>query len=153
MVSTTERDASATGGFTLLEVLIGIVILCLLAAAFVPQLSAGGDGARIRRLCGILQRVRAQIAVYEVQHNERLPGTTPGVTFEQAMTEKTDVAGYLDKDGCCGPYLEEMPVNPFNNRSEVRTDGAAAGADTHGWRYDTKTGDFQADDSTTHARL
>jgi nitrite reductase/ring-hydroxylating ferredoxin subunit len=40
-----------------------------------------------------------------------------------------------------------MPANPFNNLDTVRVGGAAAGANTHGWRFDPASGQFQADDN------
>ena len=48
-------------------------------------------------------------------------------------------------------YLSSLPVNPLNYLGTVRLDGDDAGASTHGWRFDTTTGAFQADDSPGHA--
>jgi len=142
-----------TRGITVVELLIVVVVMCILTIGLVPQFSRAGSESKTSVLCNHLQKVRAQIDLYQVQHLKRLPGTTEGVGFEEAMTNETDVEGNLDEDGNCGPYMEEIPVNPFNVSDAVRTDGAPAGMNTHGWRYDTKTGSFQADDSKGHAVL
>jgi hypothetical protein len=67
------------------------------------------------------------------------------------ITTRTDVDGNAGND--FGPYLQTLPVNPFNDRSTVRIDGAVAGSNTDGWRFDTMTGAFQADDIAAHAAL
>jgi type II secretory pathway pseudopilin PulG len=142
-----------TRGVTLVELLLVVVVLCFLAVGLVPQFSQAGDEPKTSTLCKHLQSVRAQIDLYQVQHFDRLPGCTEGVGFEQAMTKKTDVEGNVADDGNCGPYMEEIPENPFNESSSVRMDGKPAGVNTHGWRYDTETGSFQADSSKGHALL
>jgi hypothetical protein len=47
------------------------------------------------------------------------------------------------------PFLrwQRVPVNEFNQRDTVRVGGAAAGANTDGWRFDPLTSEFQADDN------
>ena len=56
------------------------------------------------------------------------------------------VARYLHGQG-----YKIIPVNPYNNSAAIRIDGAVAGTDIAGWRFDTGTGVFQADDSPDHA--
>ena len=92
--------------------------------------------------------MRSQIELYEVQHNDELPGAGTA-TFVQAMTGQTDIAGAVGTG--FGPYVMKIPTNPFNNFDTVREGGAAAGAGTRGWRFDTTSGAFQADDSVAHA--
>ena len=65
------------------------------------------------------------------------------------MAKKTNADGEAGIE--FGPYLLRLPVNPFNDSSRVRIDGAVAGANIAGWRFDTITGLFQADDSPNHA--
>ena len=57
------------------------------------------------------------------------------------------------KIGQCGPYVEKVPVNPFNNLNTVRFDGVPAGAGKAGWRVGTETGLFQADNNAAYAGL
>jgi general secretion pathway protein G len=139
-------------GFTLVEVLIVVIILGILAAIVIPQFTEASTQARESSLKSNLQTVRSQIELYKVQHSDTLPGA--GIaTFEQAMTGKTNFTGAVDTTdpNAYGPYLQQLPTNPFNNLNTVRKGGTVAGTNTDGWRFDTGTGAFQADDSTTHA--
>ena len=38
-------------------------------------------------------------------------------------------------------------MNPFNDKDDIRTDGAAAGANTNGWHFDSTTGVILPDDN------
>jgi general secretion pathway protein G len=137
-------------GFTLVEVLIVVIILGILAAIVIPQFTEASTQARESSLRSNLQTVRSQIELYKVQHNDSLPGAGTA-TFEQAMTGKTDVYGAISTDpNAYGPYLQQLPSNPFNSKSAIGTNGTA-GNGTYGWMFNTTTGAFQADDSTTHA--
>lgn len=141
------------GGFTLVEILVVVVLLGILAAIIVPQFTKAGNESRTSALLTDLRRIRSQIELYKFQHNDQLPAATGETADEllRRMTTKTDVDGNVGND--FGPYLQSMPVNPFNDRNTVRIDGAAAGSNTVGWRFDTTTGAFQADDSPAHAAL
>jgi general secretion pathway protein G len=142
----------ARSGFTLVEILIVVVILGILAAIVIPEFTDASTQARESSLRSNLQTIRSQIELYQIQHNDDLPGAEAATTFIEAMTETTDVAG--SKTGTdFGPYVQQMPTNPFNNLSDVReeTGASTAGANTHGWVLNTGTGAFQADDDATHA--
>jgi general secretion pathway protein G len=136
----------AKRGFTLVEILIVVVILGILAAVVIPQFTNASTEAKTSSLCADLQTARSQIELYKVQHNDLLPGAGTALWVE-AMTGKTDVAGAVNANGPYGPYLQKLPRNQFNDLSTVRIDGAAAGANTDGWRFDSTTGAFLADDA------
>ena len=141
------------GGFTLVEILVVVVLLGILGAIVVPQFTGAGNETRTSALLTDLRRVRNQIELYKFQHNDQLPAATGETAddFVRRITTRTDVDGNAGND--FGPYLQIMPVNPFNDRSTVRIDGAVAGSNTDGWRFDTMTGAFQADDIAAHAAL
>ncbi|MEA3227105.1 MAG: prepilin-type N-terminal cleavage/methylation domain-containing protein [Planctomycetota bacterium] len=140
-------------GFTLVEILVVVVLLGILAAVIVPQFSEAGTEARTSALATDLRRVRSQIEFYKFQHNEQLPAATgeTSADFVTRMTTQTDADGNAGAD--FGPYMQLIPVNPCNDLTTVRIDGLAAGAGADGWRFDTSTGTFQADDSAAHAAL
>jgi general secretion pathway protein G len=148
------------GGFTLVEILIVVVILGILAAIVIPQFTNASTEAKESALVSDLQSVRSQINLYKVQHNnDMLPGAGTA-TFIQCMegyTDKNGAAVAQGTAGALGKYMEKIPVNPFstvdtvaNPALLVRVDGAAAGAGTHHWRFDSTTGAFQADDTLSN---
>jgi general secretion pathway protein G len=149
------------GGFTLVEVLVVVSIIGVLAAIVVPQYESGTNDAKLVCLGSNLHAVRKQIELYKFHHNGILPAVVgdTGDDFTRRMTEKTDGSGAAGTQ--YGSYLERVPINDFNKRSTVRVGGAAAGANTDGWRFDPLTAEFQADDSQDgngdgvpdHARL
>jgi general secretion pathway protein G len=142
----------AQKGFTLVEILIVVVILGILAAIVIPQFTDASTEAKESRLLSDLQSVRSQIELYKIQHNDQMPGAgTAG--FEDAMTMYTDVAGALAAvqapgDGVYGPYLQQIPTNPWNDKNTVTAAAADPGvAADDGWFFSTTTGHFRADDT------
>jgi len=153
---TKGQKMKAKSGFTLVEILIVVVILGILAAIVIPQFTEASTEAKTSSLCTDLQSVRSQIELYKIQHNDNLPGVANGthtasIGFVSALTTQTDIFGEAGTD--YGPYLQKTPTNQFNNNNSIRIDGAAAGAGTDGWRFDTATGAFHADDTAAHAAL
>jgi len=149
----------AKSGFTLVEILIVVVILGILAAIVIPQFTSASTEAKESALVSDLQALRSQIELYKIHHNDLLPGTTTGVDFTQAMTEKTNQDGELDPGGGdpaiyrFGPYMRDIPINPFNDLNTVECDGTA-GDDSHGWNFVTtgvEAGLYQPDDSGINA--
>jgi len=142
-------------GFTLVEILIMAVVLGILAAIVIPQFSRAGTKAKESSLMSNLQAVRSQIELYKIQHNDNLPGTQGTVDFVAAMTSKTNRDGEVGTTAAhkFGPYMQSIPVNPFNDLNTVELNGTA-GDDTAGWNFVTTGVDadadaclFQADDS------
>jgi len=138
------KKVKAKDGFTLVEILVVVVVLGILGAIVIPQFKPAATEAKTSRLCSDLQVIRVQIGLYKIQHNDNVPGTTAGVGFEQAMTQKTDRNGALDPAGAYGPYVPKIPINPFNDLDTVEVDGVVGGG-THAWHYSTATGEFGAD--------
>ena len=160
-------------GFTLVELLIVVIILAILAAIIVPQFSASTNDAKAAALQSNLANMRSAIEFYFQEHGEYpgrnlVTGATCGTGVAVAtgaanseaaliaqLTRYTNDAGLgcTGKDATFkyGPYLKgAIPDNPegTNNTIVVVSAGvlgltsAAAG----GWRYDTVTGEFIADD-------
>jgi general secretion pathway protein G len=136
----------AKSGFTLVEILIVVVILGILAAIVIPQFTEASTEAKTSSLCTDLQTMRSQIELYKVQHNDDLPGAGTA-SFEEAITQKTDITGALDAAGAYGPYLQKIPTNPFNDLNTVQVEAGTTGlgGGNTGWHFDSATGAFHAD--------
>jgi general secretion pathway protein G len=163
----------AKRGFTLVEILIVVVILGILAAIVVPQFTEASTEAKENSLRSDLQTLRSQIELFKAQHNDyppghgNLAGSTAAVAtdFMNQMTFCTDIDGNTDappskqRDAAngfiYGPYLERIPINPFNdqvmaapNEKHGLVDDSGAVDNTGSWDYNINTGEIFADDTT-----
>ena len=138
---------SAKQGFTLVEMMIVVSLLGILAALVIPQFGSNTAEAKTAALSSNLAAIRKQIALYRYYHQELPPAAAgeTGADFVRRMTTKTDATGAAGTT--YGPYFLRMPANPFNDLATVRIGGAAAGANTHGWRFDPVSGEFLSDDN------
>ncbi len=143
-------------GFTVMEIFIVIVVLCILAAIVVPRISQASAEGKLSDMVSRLQMVRSQIQLYKVQHGDLLPGQEfiagdiTEARFITAMTKKNAVDGY-------GPYFKKMPKNPFisglatDNITCVNdTNTIPTGTESTGWWLNAATGQFRACDSKFH---
>jgi hypothetical protein len=109
----------------------GVVFLTLLNHYFID---CGCPPARQSSLVMMVQSMRSQIALFKLQHDERLPGAFPLVRgggptgadsamFWAQMTQFTDPDGrpIPTKTEACsfGPYFQSTPVNPMNGSSTI----------------------------------
>ena len=147
-------------GFTLVEILIVVVILGILAAIVVPQLSNASQSSREVTLKDTLRFMRSQIEVFKAQHRDVPPGHPGGnigtAPLESAlldhMLKYTDefcgVSDVQTASAHFGPYLSKMPPNPINGLVSVKmvANGSPLPSpdDTTGWIYKSDTGEFMA---------
>jgi len=134
-------------GFTLLEVSLLVAIISTSGGIMAPGVTASTMRAKQCSFKSDIQTIRCQLELYKIQHSCQFP---PAVSFEgfaAALTTK-------GRDGT-GPYLREIPPNPFNGDRKVRFESgeSTAGSGKAGWVFNTTTGTFQADDSFRHAAL
>jgi len=151
----------AKRGFTLVEILIVVVILGILAAIVIPQFTQASTEAKENSLCSNLQSLRSQVELYKVQHNDDVPLPEAAGTWN-VMVYATDIDGATagtpskERDAAndiiYGPYLERVPVNPFNDLDTIKEVAAKAAADNlTGWCIVTTTGEVYANDDKTTA--
>lgn len=143
-----KRQRSRSGGFTLVEILIVVVILGVLAAIVIPRFSEATSEAHLNTLLGNLQTFRSQIQLYKVQHRDLLPGQA---SFGGAVAEADFVAA-LTNDATYGSYVNKIPENLFIADAADRiaitcvndADAAPAGDEGTGWWFNAANGDFRA---------
>ena len=148
-------------GFTLIEILIVVIILGILAAIVIPQFTNASKEAKQSSLVTMVQSLRSQIALFKLQHNDRLPGAATlvdsGGTFSESvfwdqltlfstLAGGTAAAKNTGTGHVYGPYMQSKPANPLvaaANASKVSdgvfsaTAGAGAG---FGFFYDYNGG-------------
>ncbi len=146
--------------FTLIEIMMVVVLLGILAAIVVPQISGASDLARETALRNDLRMVRTQIELYKLHHEGLYPGYVilgdgstsewAGERFVLQMAGTTDNTGDLGGTGC-GPYLERFPTNAYvasptaaTSVKEGSPDGVGAG-----WVFDPGVNKFHANDANT----
>lgn len=142
-----SRHPITRPAFSLIELVIVTVIIGIIGAIAVPRVGDFVGRAEESALIEDLHRMQSSFDRYEAEHIGRKVGEG-GATPErlaQRVTEKTDEDGTVNASGLFGPYLREMPTNSINKLATMRVDGAAAGANTHGWRYHSATGLVQSD--------
>jgi len=165
------RELSERSGFTLIEVLIVVILLGVIAAIIVPQVSVGTDDARLNTLKINLDRLRKATDLYYHQHNNIYPGkrkwdgvidaTNPvqaATSFIRQLTEYTDSTGVAEEEKdtthIYGPYFkgDSLPENPYNNLNTLTCDiaemdiTAKASDGSTGWKFYVNTGVLLAND-------
>jgi prepilin-type N-terminal cleavage/methylation domain-containing protein len=130
------------GGFTLIEVLIVVVIMAVLAATIIPQFTDSTEDAKRSQAQFNEHTLRAQIQLYKVQHGGALPAAA---NLASELTKKTTYNGVE-----YGPYIDQMPTNPINNKNNVLETSATAATppsftEANGWLYNPNTGMIWAD--------
>jgi general secretion pathway protein G len=129
--------------FTLIEVLIVVIIMAVLAATIIPQFSSSTRDAKESSLKFNLHTMRSQIELYKMHHLGEYPDLA---NFETQMTQATNIDGSTTGETPYGPYVQEIPPNPFNDSSAVvavATAGeepVAPVAGGAGWQYDESNG-------------
>ena len=157
----TRSGTALRGGFTLIEVLIVVVILGILAAIVVPELSSASRQAREGVLKDDLRFMREQITRYMIQHDDDPPGYPGGgdttavpseADFINQMTRYTDITSNTNAAYTAvfryGPYLTKIPENPLTGKSGILlvANGAPIPAgdlsQPYGWIYKPQTLQF-----------
>jgi general secretion pathway protein G len=123
----------AKSAFTLVEILIIVVALCILTTIMIPQFSDASEDLKLSNLISNLQSIRTHVDMYRMHHNELYP-----TNLIAQITGKTDINGKIDSSGIFGPYLHMFPANPFveDPAAAIRTGGKPG----DGWYYDPETG-------------
>lgn len=139
-------------GFSIIELVIVIMILGVISAIAVPRLSRAGESSKENAVIANVAILQSAIDRYTAEHEGLSPGhdapgvvSTSGADFSSRLVGVTLDNGAPGAGGIFGPYLRQIPSNPYNGLRTVRIGGAAAGAGTHGWRFDPVSIEIRAD--------
>ncbi len=142
-----QREKDKKTKVSWIEVAMVTVVLAVLAALVTPELSQAGRDPRQLDLSLEVQVVRGQIEMYRLQHDKQYPALE---TFASQMTGVTDSQGRIGEPGDAGcqlgPYLREVPINPYCGTNTV---GDGPGG-TSAWYYNHKTGEFRPNHLNLH---
>jgi prepilin-type N-terminal cleavage/methylation domain-containing protein len=139
--------------FSLIELVIVVVIIGVISSIAVPRMLSAAETARANALKGSLSVLNKAAELYAAEHDGKSAAYDEAGTLGDAsalikrLVARTLADGTIDSNGAYGPYLREMPLNPYSKLISVRMDGAAAGAGTDGWRFDSASNQFTPDDA------
>lgn len=142
-----------TRAFSMIELVIVVVIAGIIAAIAVPRMSGYTERARERRVVVDLGTMQKAAALFKAEHHGLAIGhnaareAVSATILAQRLTTQSNELGWFGGTTIFGPYLRDMPTNALNDLATIRVDGAAAGAGTHGWRYDSALDVFQSDEA------
>jgi prepilin-type N-terminal cleavage/methylation domain-containing protein len=145
-------------GFTLVEILIVVLLLAILAAIVIPQMTDVSTIAKETNLKENLSKIRAHIEVYRAQHADYPSSDVLGDQLTKYTSFSGEVSDTRTEDHRYGPYLEQMPSNPVTGDGTIRAaadpaDPFPPGDADGGWWYNPTTGRFFADLSDTHTDI
>lgn len=133
-------------GFTLVEILIVVIILGILAAIVIPQFTEASNDARESSLVSNLQTLRSQFELYKVQHLDVYPWNDGAGAIDanadiiDRLTKKTDADGTLNVAGAFGPYMQDVPGNPWCTNAPAEFAGAVDADGAVDWVITVGTG-------------
>lgn len=136
-----------TRAFSLIELVIVVIIIAIIGAIAVPRMSSSAENAAKNAVIGDQSSLQKAIDLYTIEHEGQLPhvGDASVKQLYLHLIETSDQDGTLNASGIYGPYINGIPTNKINGLATIRKDGASAGANTHGWRYDTVSGQIEPD--------
>lgn len=104
----TGPGALRQGGFTLIEIMVVVVILGILAAIVAPNVISRIDDAQINRAKQDIRGIESALKLYYMD-NSRYPSTDQGLEALTTRPNDSTVRNWR------GPYLDKMPLDPWNN--------------------------------------
>lgn len=97
-----ENQKSVPSGFTLWELLLVLFLMGILLTLVTPHFGSAAQEVRVRINQANIRKIEGAVQLYRIDI-----GTYP-VSLTDLVYAPNGVSGWR------GPYLKEIPVNPFN---------------------------------------
>jgi general secretion pathway protein G len=105
-----SRQRSRSGGFTLIEILVVVVIIGILGAVIVPNLLGRPDQARVTAAQSDLRSLSNALDIYRMD-NFNYPSTEQGL---EALVSQP--SGFPEpKNYAPGGYIKKLPTDPWGS--------------------------------------
>jgi general secretion pathway protein G len=113
-----QRKQRRSGGFTLVEIMVVVVIIGILGALVVPKLLGRTGEARVTAAKTDIATMMQALKLYKLD-NQRYPSTEQGL---QALITKP-TAGPAANGWKSGGYMEKLPKDPWGNAYQYLSPG------------------------------
>lgn len=110
----TKQQRPQRSGFTLIELLLVLVILAALATIVIPKFTKRGEQAKVTAAQTTITNMEVTLDTFEIDTG-RYPTTTEGI---RVLVEEPS-----NTDGWKGPYLKNIPKDPWGNDYYYRQPG------------------------------
>jgi general secretion pathway protein G len=119
-----SNSSKRTGGFTLIEVMVVVVILGILAAVLVPKVMDRPDEARIVKARQDIRALEAALNLYKLDNYE-YPTTDQGL---EALVTQPDIPPEPPR-WKEGGYLDRLPQDPWQQEYQYLSPGVHGSVD------------------------
>ena len=129
------RTSARSGGFTLIEILVVIVILGILAALVVPRVLERPDEARVIAAKSDIATIMQALKLYRLD-NQRYPTTEQGLN---ALVSAPTIPP-IPPNWKPGGYLERLPKDPWGQPYQYLNPGLRGEIDVYSFGADGQPG-------------
>ncbi|WP_192497275.1 type II secretion system major pseudopilin GspG [Vreelandella utahensis] len=129
------KHANRSGGFTLIEIMVVMVILGLLVALVAPNIMGRGDEARVTAAEAQLRNISSALDLYRLD-NSHYPSTEQGL---EALVEKPTGSPEPSNWNPEG-YMNAIPKDPWGNEYQYVQPGSEGPYDLYSYGADGREG-------------